>query len=149
MCTVIWDFKGVIHEEYFEPTKTDKTITNAYYCDTLMRLRMAIKQKRSSLLSCSVILLHDNAIPHSTTITRLLLEDFKWDVFRHSPYSPDLAPSDYHLFLQLKAALGGLRFQSNAEVIAWCRKFFRNLDNANALMARFIAMLSRRLFSCW
>ncbi len=24
MCKVFWDFKGVIHEEYFEPTKTDK-----------------------------------------------------------------------------------------------------------------------------
>ncbi len=45
MCAVFWDFKGVIHEEYFEPTKTDKTITAAHYCDTLMRLHMAIKRK--------------------------------------------------------------------------------------------------------
>ncbi len=50
-----------------------------------MRLRMAVKRKQLGLLSRSVILLHDNARPHSTTITRLLLEDFKWDVFRHSP----------------------------------------------------------------
>ncbi len=78
---MFWDFKGVIHEEYFESTKTDKTITAAHYCDTLMRLRMAIKRKRPGLLSCSVILLHDNARPHSATITRLLLEDFEWDVF--------------------------------------------------------------------
>ncbi len=45
MCTVFYDFKGVIHEEYFEPTKTNKTITAAHYCDTLMRLRTAIKRK--------------------------------------------------------------------------------------------------------
>ncbi len=116
----------VIHEEYFEPTKTDKTTTAAHYCDTLMSLHMVIKRKQPGLLSHSVIFFHDNARPHSTTIMRLFLEDFKWDVFRHSPYSPDLVPSDYHLFLQLKVALGGLRFQSNAEVIAWGRKFFQN-----------------------
>jgi len=28
----------------------------------------------------------------------------------HLPYSPDLAPSDYHLFLHLKKFLGGKRF---------------------------------------
>ncbi len=43
MYTVFWHFEGVIHEEYFEPTKTDKMITAAHYCDTLMRLHMAIK----------------------------------------------------------------------------------------------------------
>ncbi len=126
MCTVFWDFKGVIHEEYFESIKTDKTITAAHYCDTLLRLCMAIKRKWPGLLSHSVILLHDNVRPHSATIMCLLLEDFKWDVFRHSPYSPHLASSNYHLFLLLKAALGGLHFQSNTEVVAWCRIFFRN-----------------------
>ncbi len=146
MCSVFQDFKGVIHEEYFEPTKTNKTITAAHYCDTLMRLRTAVKRKRPGLLSHSVILLHDNARPHSATITRLLLEDFKWDVFQHSPYSPDLTPSDYHLFLQLKSALGGLRFQSNAEVIAWCRKFFQNLDTAN--YSRGISKLVDRFEKC-
>ncbi len=43
MRTVFWDFKAVIHEEYFEATKTDKTITAAHYCDTLMHFHMAIK----------------------------------------------------------------------------------------------------------
>jgi len=29
------------------------------------------------------------------------------------PYRPDLAPSDYHLFLQLKKFLGGKRFDDD------------------------------------
>ena len=29
------------------------------------------------------------------------------------PYSPDLAPSDYHLFLHLKKFLGGKRFDDD------------------------------------
>jgi len=36
----------------------------------------------------------------------------------HPPYSPDLAPSDYHLFPGLKKQLKGGHFSSDAEVIA-------------------------------
>jgi len=35
-----------------------------------------------------------------------------------TPYSPDLAPSDYHVFPGLKKQLKGRHFSSNAEVIA-------------------------------
>ncbi|GBO44698.1 hypothetical protein AVEN_69109-1, partial [Araneus ventricosus] len=33
-----------------------------------------------------------------------------------SPYSPDLSPSDFHLFLKLKEFLGGKRFGSYDEL---------------------------------
>ena len=36
----------------------------------------------------------------------------------HPPYSPDLTPSDYHLFSGLKKELKGRHFSSDAEVIA-------------------------------
>ena len=36
----------------------------------------------------------------------------------HPPYSPDLAPSDYHLFPGLKKQMKGGHFSSDAEVIA-------------------------------
>jgi hypothetical protein len=31
----------------------------------------------------------------------------KWEVLPPPPYSPDLAPSDYHLFGPMKRVLGG------------------------------------------
>jgi len=34
----------------------------------------------------------------------------------HPPYSPDLVPSDYHLFLHMKCFLAGKQFHSDAEV---------------------------------
>ncbi|GBN55081.1 hypothetical protein AVEN_148992-1 [Araneus ventricosus] len=37
-------------------------------------------------------------------------------LFDHPPYSPDLAPSDFHLFLKLKEFLGGKRFGSDEEL---------------------------------
>ena len=34
----------------------------------------------------------------------------------HPPYSPDLAPSDYHLFGPMNKMLGGQKFASDTEV---------------------------------
>jgi len=45
------------------------------------------------------------------------VQKLKWNVLPHPQYSPDLAPSDYHLFGPLKEHLGGKRFCTNVEVI--------------------------------
>ncbi|PNF23181.1 hypothetical protein B7P43_G02737 [Cryptotermes secundus] len=72
--------------------------------------------KRRGLLSKGVVLLHDNARPHTAAHTAETLQKLKFDVMAHPPYSPDLAPSDYHLFGPLKEALRGRRFTSDQEV---------------------------------
>jgi transposase len=50
------------------------------------------------------MILHDDARPHTSTAARAraLLEHFNWELFDHPPYNPDLAPSDCHLFTDLK-----------------------------------------------
>jgi histone-lysine N-methyltransferase SETMAR len=107
MATVFWDRKGV-HLVEFMPKGT--TI-NA----TLRRLRYAIQNRRRGLLS-SGVLLHDNGRPHAAARTQAMLQEFCWEVFEHPAYSPDLAPSDFHLFPNLKEFLGGRRFKSEEEV---------------------------------
>jgi len=61
--------------------------------------------------------------PHSAHVTTALLEKFKWDILDHPPYSPDLAPSDFHLFLHLKKHLVGKKFddddEAQEEVMMW------------------------------
>ena len=39
-----------------------------------------------------------------------------WEVLSHPPYSPDLAPSDYHLFRGLKAFLKHQSFQTSQDL---------------------------------
>jgi histone-lysine N-methyltransferase SETMAR len=57
--------------------------------------------------------MHGNARPHTAAHTAETLRKLKFDVMAHPPYSPDLAPSDYHLFGPLKEALRGRRFTSD------------------------------------
>ena len=43
----------------------------------------------------------------------------------HPPYSPDWAPSDYHLFQPMKKMLGGQKFASDTEVQSTARQWLR------------------------
>lgn len=113
MATVFWDSKGILLVEFME---RGATINADSYVETLKNLRRAIQNKRRGLLSSGVIFLHDNARPHSAQKTKALLEQFKWDIFSHPPYSPDLAPSDFHLFMHLKKWLGSQRFEDDGEL---------------------------------
>lgn len=51
------------------------------------------------------------------------------NVGKNTPYSPDLAPSDFYLFSDLKNVLGSSkRFGSNEEVIAETQAYFATKD---------------------
>ncbi|GFX19766.1 mariner Mos1 transposase [Trichonephila clavipes] len=63
-------------------------------------------------------LLHDNVRPHTSRTTRELIESFGWVVLDHAPYSPDVAPGDFHIFRYLKHSLCGKHFSDNEEVKA-------------------------------
>jgi hypothetical protein len=62
-----------------------------------------------------VLLLHDNARPHTAARTLETLRKLKWEVMEHPAHSPDFAPSDFHLFGPLKEAPGG-RFRCDEDV---------------------------------
>ena len=62
--------------------------------------------------------MHDNAPADRILATQEKLAYLVFQVLDHSPYSPDLAPSAYHLFLRLKKQLKLRHFSSDAEVIA-------------------------------
>ena len=52
------------------------------------------------------------------------LDELHFKLLPHSPYSPDLAPSNYWLIADLKRMLQGKRFGSNEEVISGMHKLF-------------------------
>ena len=63
-----------------------------------------------------LILHQDNVRPHTSLVTRKKLLELGWEVMPHLPYSPDLTPSDYHLFRSLQNHLNCKTFDSNQAV---------------------------------
>ena len=56
--------------------------------------------------------------------------ELRYKLLPHLPYSPDMAPSDFHLFPELKIFLGGWRFSSNKELIGGV-EYFASLEDSN------------------
>ena len=52
--------------------------------------------------------------------------DYAFRLIDHPPYSPDLDPSEYFLFPNMRKHLAGRHFQSEEEVIAAVEEFFRD-----------------------
>ena len=67
---------------------------------------------------------HDNARPHVAKRVKEKLEELGWTVLKHPPYSPDLAPSDYHLFRSMQNALLHKKFRNEEEVREFLSEFF-------------------------
>ncbi|KAG5326223.1 MOS1T transposase, partial [Pseudoatta argentina] len=66
-----------------------------------------------------VILLHDNARPHVAKRVKTYLETLKWEVLPHPPYSPDIAPSDFHLFRSMAHGLADRCVHSYEDCTKW------------------------------
>ncbi|GFV93809.1 mariner Mos1 transposase [Trichonephila clavipes] len=123
MCTVFWDRKGVLLVDFL--TRGD-TINAAAYYATLQKLRRAIQNKRRGMLSAGVVLLHDNARPHTENRTQDLITSFGWEQLDHPPYNPDLASNDYHLFMHLKKHLVGQCHSHDDEVKTTVKQWLFN-----------------------
>ena len=125
MVTVFWDQKGPILIDYLPQ---GASMNGDRYREILTKLRKALKDRRPGKLSKGIEILHDNARPHTASLTLALLEKFKWKIVPHPPYSPDLAPSDYHLFPKLKSELAGEHFETENEVRTAVETCLKNLD---------------------
>ena len=95
--SVFWDCKGVIHHEFLP---RGNTLNAETYCQQLERANQKLLEKRPQLHQ--PIFLHDNARPHIAAASREKLLDLGWEVLVHPPYSPDMTPTDFHLFLALQ-----------------------------------------------
>lgn len=126
MLSVWWDHKGIL---YFELMPQNQTINSNVYVEQLEKLKDAIEEKRPALSNRKgVVFHHDNARPHTSLVTRQKLLELGWDVLSHPPYSPDLAPSDYHLFRSMQNSLNGKIFNNADDVGSHLIQFFNSKD---------------------
>jgi histone-lysine N-methyltransferase SETMAR len=103
MLTVFWNSKGVILSDFLEKGRT----INGEYYGTLIENVRTLSRKPHRLPNWFQ---HDNAPVHTCRVAQAKLQNAGYVVIPHLPYSPDLAPSDYCLFTELKKRLRGHHF---------------------------------------
>jgi histone-lysine N-methyltransferase SETMAR len=82
-----------------------------------VQLKDILKERRLGKDSKGVLFLHDSAPAVQALAFQKKLAYLGFQNLDHPPYSPDVAPSDYHLFPGLKKQLKGCHFSSDTEVI--------------------------------
>ena len=92
-----WGTRGII---YWEQAHV--------YCQQLDRVAQSLKGKQ----------------PHVALLTKKKIQDLKWTTIRHPPYSPDLAPSDYHLFGSLASHLSEKSFEDEDDLKKFLTEYF-------------------------
>jgi hypothetical protein len=112
--------EGIIHYELLE---RNLTITAERCCQQLGRLEEAIQQNRLGRRH-GVILQHDEARLHTANMTKAAIQELDWEILQHPPCSPDIAPSDYHLFCSPSDNIRGVSFNNDAALQNWLDDFF-------------------------
>jgi histone-lysine N-methyltransferase SETMAR len=69
----------------------------------MVQLKDILKEKRRRKVTKGVLFLHDIAPAHWALAIQKKLAYLGFQCRDHPPYSPDLAPSDYNLFLDLQS----------------------------------------------
>lgn len=72
------------------------------------------------------MLLRNNVRPQTAVRTVRLLREFKWQLFDHAPYSPDMTATNLHKLLHVKTFLASHNFadvqELNSAVEHWWQR---------------------------
>ena len=124
MLFIWWDWKGVL---YYELLPENQTINSNKYCSQLDQPKAALDEKCTELVNRKYIIFHqDNARLRVSLMTRQKSLQLGWEVLIHPPYSPDIAPSDFHFSLQ--NSLNGKNFNSLEDCKRHLEQFFAQKD---------------------
>jgi histone-lysine N-methyltransferase SETMAR len=127
MLSVWWGLKGII---YWEILPSVCNITADLYCQQLNRVAPKLQGKQDR-----IYFLHDSTRPHIAKSNREKMLKLGWVTVPHPPYSPDLAPTDYHLYRSMSDYLREKKFDDENDL---------KIDLAN-----FFAQKSQEFYERW
>jgi histone-lysine N-methyltransferase SETMAR len=96
LASSFWDKYGILLIDYL---RKGQIINAEYYAFLLVQLKDILKEKGRGKFTKGVFSIHENAPAHRALATQKKLTYLGFHYLDHPPYSPDLAPSCYHLFL--------------------------------------------------
>ena len=87
-----------------------------------------LRTERPKLAHEEIPVHRGSAPAHTSAVSMAKVHGLRFKVLPHSPYFPDLAPSDFFVSPNLKIQLGGRRFSSDGEVIAAVDEYFKGFE---------------------
>ena len=91
-------------------------------------LRCAILEIRCSKVSDEVLLLYANTPIHKCNIVEVAIRKAGFVKLNYLAYSPDIAPSNYYLLLNLKKFIRGKNLSHDDGTIDTVEDYLNNLD---------------------
>jgi transposase len=116
MVTIAWNPLGF---HFLDPLPKGNTFDTEYYRVDILTEFLPF---RPHVDGRRLIIHADNARPQTTRKFRAFCEENRLRLAVRSPYSPDLAPSDFLLFGHIKHCLEGIAFPSREELLAAIHK---------------------------
>ena len=116
---VFFDIQVIVMAEWLP---SGRVVNQQYYIELLTKLHERVRRKQLELRRNGWILHQNNALS-----VKQFLANKNITVLEHPPYSPDLAPCNFYLFLQIKSVLKGTHFLSVENVKAKTAEILNNL----------------------
>ena len=91
-----WDSPGVILIDF---RQKGKTIAGEYYVSLPDKMKAEISDKLPHLQKKKILFHQDNAPSHTSRVAMAKVHELRVELLDHQPYLPDLAPSNFFLFL--------------------------------------------------
>jgi hypothetical protein len=107
LASVLWDARGIIFIDNFE---NSQIINSEYYMALLEHLNDEIKEKTAPFEELIAV---SSRLCHKSIKTTAKLHELGYELLLHPPFSPDLSPTAFFLFADLKRMLAGKNFSTN------------------------------------
>ena len=124
---IIFRDKDVVPLTEYLPRGT--TINSPYYTSIIERLCSVIVEKGRGKVSHEVLLLYDSAAIHKCKIVQAAIRQVGFIELNHPAYPPDIAPTNYHLFSNLKKFLRLKNCSSDDEAVTTVEDYLTDLNS--------------------
>lgn len=105
-----WCTQGIIH---LEVLKAGHNINSELYCKQLDRVHQSLIEINPEIVyKKGVILQHSNTKSHCSLRTLEKINELGWEILPHPPSSPDISPTNFHLYRSLQQFLNDKTFEN-------------------------------------
>ena len=88
------------------------------------------RKKEARILTRGVLLLQVIAPAHNSQVARTAAIECGFEILPLVPYSPEMAPSDFYLFSEMKSHLRGTQYGTNTGDIESVNEYLGDEENA-------------------